>query len=467
MILIILIPVITGLLVGTILTNDFNGSKSNTLENTCNERKVNNNRYISEYLIPDSCSAPIAITTDNNGIVWFIQNNNSKLVSFNPSKNTFTDYTISNYYQNIESWSILSLDDEIWFTDHKNNFIWRFYKQNNSFVNYRLETQNSYPVQIIKNTNNHLIVSEIFGKKIAIVDPNQTKVNSSKGIIEIQPQIELEVLGGIAVDSNNTIWFTMLTWPIEGYLGSYKDNQFNFYELPEGISSPVGIAINNNNIWINDHGSSQFVVMNLINKSFTKFVTSSSDTYYSTTLPYWNKFDTHGNLWLNIHQANTIGKFDLNKQILIEYEIPTKNGDWGGISNHLQFDIDKQGNIWFTEWTENKIGFLDANKPLDFSVTTSTREISLKSDTPIEFFITIDPIKRIEIDIKSSGTFSNNGKLENISVSFEPVEKFIENKYQNRVIIESQNLDPGIYTIMISVKSESITQSIPIRIIQE
>ena len=78
MILIILIPVISGLLVGTILTNDFNGSKSNTLENTCNERKVNNNRYISEYLIPDSCSAPIAITTDNNGIVWFIQNNNSK-----------------------------------------------------------------------------------------------------------------------------------------------------------------------------------------------------------------------------------------------------------------------------------------------------------------------------------------------------------------------------------------------------
>ena len=52
-------------------------------------------------------------------------------------------------------------------------------------------------------------------------------------------------------------------------------------------------------------------------------------------------------------------------------------------------------------------------------------------------------------------------------MSFEPVEKFIENKYQNKVIIESQNLDPGIYTIMISVKSESITQSIPIRIIQE
>ena len=220
-------------------------------------------------------------------------------------------------------------------------------------------------------------------------------------------------------------------------------------------------------LWINDHGSSQFVVMNLINKSFTKFVTSSSNTYYSTTLPYWNKFDTHGNLWLNIHQANTIGKFDLNKQILIEYEIPTKNADWGDISNHLQFDIDKQGNIWFTEWTENKIGILDANKPLDFSVTTSTREISLKSNTPVEFFITIDPIKRIEIDIKASGTFSNNGKLENISVSFGPVEKFIENKYQNKVIIESQNLDPGIYTIMISVKSETITQSIPIRIIQE
>ena len=210
---------------------------------------------------------------------------------------------------------MIAIEDEIWFTDHQNNFIWKYSKSENKFEHFRLITENSYPVQILDNED-RIIVSEIFGKKIAILEKNELLINTTNGINEISPEIDLDVLGGIAIDSDDTIWFTMLTWPIEGYLGNYKDGEFNSYKLPEGVSSPVGIAVKENHIWINDHGSSQFVLFNLENNTFTKYVTSSSKSDFTTTLPYWNKFDQEGNMWMNIHQSNTIAKFDIMKQIL-------------------------------------------------------------------------------------------------------------------------------------------------------
>lgn len=465
LIIIFTLSITLGLIVGTQLINNNIRFQENGSQDSCNIRKENKNRYINEYVIPDHCSAPVAITIDNDGIIWFIENNNSKLVSFNQKNNVFNEYEISNYYSNIKSWSIITIDNEIWFTDHQNNLIWKFNKKNNLFEHYIIPTANAYPVQIINDMNGRILVSEIFGKKIAIIDRDFTLTNTSKGITEIEPPLDLEVLGGIAVDQDNTIWFTMLTWPIEGQLGNYKEGKFNFYKLPEGVLSPVGVAILDNNIWINDHGSNQFVVFNTHNKTYTKFITSPSKTDYTTTLPYWNKFDMNGNLWMNIHQSNTIAKFDTTRFVLIEYDIPTRNLDWGGIANALQFDIDNEGNIWFTEWTENKIGFLDVKKPLEFSIESSTREIEIESDDSGEVILTIEPEKMIEVDIEVSGTFTGNGLLKNISITFEQIDNKFNTKQEIPIKIEPQNLDSGSYTIMLSVRNQEITQSIPVKLI--
>ena len=116
-------------------------------------------------------------------------------------------------------------------------------------------------------------------------------------------------------------------------------------------------------------------------KTFTKFSTSSSTSQFSTTLPYWNKFDSKGNMWFNVHQANTIAKFDVKKAILIEYDIPTRNKNWGNISNALQFDIDKNDNI--------SIGFSD----LGLSEVKITYELNSETRFPINdlFFVSLSP----------------------------------------------------------------------------
>ena len=464
LLLLLTLPIILGLIVGSQIINDVDNEQGELIQDSCNLRTENNNKYIKEYVIPTRCSAPVAITIDNEGLIWFIENNHSKLVSFNPNQDSFIEYQISDIYLDVQSWSMIAVDNEIWFTDHRNNLIWKYIKSENRFEYYKLLTENSYPVQIINNKN-QMIVSEIFGKKIAILEIDQLITNTTNGIDEISPEIDLDVLGGIAIDDEDRIWYTMLTWPIEGYLGSYKDGEFISYKLPREISSPVGITIRENQIWINDHGSSQFVLFNLENNTFTNYVTSSSKSDFTTTLPYWNKFDNDGNIWMNVHQSNTIAKIDVEKKILIEYEIPTKNFDWGGISNPLQFDIDNQGNIWFTEWTENKIAMLDTKKPLEFDIESSTREIIIDNNKTGEMILTIEPKKQLDAEIKITGTFTKNGLIKNVSITFEQIENEFDVKKEIPISVKSDNLTKGTYTIMVSVESGEITQSIPIRLV--
>ena len=147
--MVFIIPIIFGLIIGTQLIDNSNNDPEKEVQDSCNLRYENNNRYIKEYVIPSKCSAPVAITIDSEGIVWFIENNHSKISSYNPEEDSFNEVIISEVYSDIQSWSMIAVDDDIWFTDHRNNFIWRYMKSENIFEHYILPTEDAYPVQII------------------------------------------------------------------------------------------------------------------------------------------------------------------------------------------------------------------------------------------------------------------------------------------------------------------------------
>ena len=70
------------------------------------------------------------------------------------------------------------------------------------------------------------------------------------------------------------------------------------------------------------------------------------------------------------------------------------------------------------------------------------------------------------IDFSASGTFSNNGKLQNITVEFNHDGKTISGeKYINVIIDTDEKLNKGEYTLMINARNEPITISIPIKLI--
>ena len=63
--MVFIIPIILGLIIGTQLIDNSNNDLKEEIQDSCNLRYENNNRYIKEYVIPSKCSAPVAITIDS------------------------------------------------------------------------------------------------------------------------------------------------------------------------------------------------------------------------------------------------------------------------------------------------------------------------------------------------------------------------------------------------------------------
>ncbi len=51
-------------------------------------------QYIEEFAVPTANSAPLAVTVDERGIVWFTESNASKLGRFDPSSRIFQEYAV-------------------------------------------------------------------------------------------------------------------------------------------------------------------------------------------------------------------------------------------------------------------------------------------------------------------------------------------------------------------------------------
>ncbi len=436
----------------------------------CSPRSAASNRFITEFVIPTPCSAPIGITVDERGIVWFSETNSSKIGNFDPRTKTFREFLIphGDDGKGAESWSLAFDEDGIlWFTDHENNAVWSFDEKREHFERYDIPTPGSFPVQLVIDSHGNIWLSEIYGNKIAKIDPSLVRANSTNGFVEFEPPGRLDLLGGLSVAPDGRIWIAMLTYPIVGRIAVYDPitDEFEVFDLPEGISSPVGIAVDSEGrVWISDHGTSQFVLFDTNDGSFRRFSTSLGNTAFPVTLPYWNMIDKDGNMWFNVHQANTIAKFDVNKWWLVEYEIPTRNDDWGGISNALQFTIDNDGNVWFTEWTESKIGFLDASAELPISIDASTREAVIRAGSSIELEFTLISDEPVIVSFETSGTFSLSGELRNVTAVFSNPSPFeFEGRSTVRLTLDADTtLLPGEYTLMVSFRSGPVTISVPI-----
>jgi streptogramin lyase len=73
-------------------------------------------RYIDEYDVPTPHSAPLALTVDRNGIVWFTESNATKLGRFDPGTGTFREYPVPGIG---DMWGITTdMSGDIWLTQY-------------------------------------------------------------------------------------------------------------------------------------------------------------------------------------------------------------------------------------------------------------------------------------------------------------------------------------------------------------
>ena len=479
---------------------------------------LNSNNYVTEYKLPHDCEMPLGIAVDNQaGKVWYVSTKQGALGDYNLITKKFDKETkipiwnVRKYpmdFSNVWSVKVDPKGNSIWFTDEKQNTIWRYSKAF-GFDMYKIPERSSTfgtisPVSLDFDSKGDLYFVGMHSPVLWLGNVTQMKNNTSDGIRKIPMPVgsfkdidpKQISTGSLAVDNKrNVIWISLSAFASEGEILRYNitSRTFDTFVLPEQLSLPVGLAVDNNgNLWATDHGTSIFYTIDTKSHNVTMFATSNAspkiyglnessslpeDAY---TLPYWmEKGADDGSIWFNEHQGNKIARFDPVTNTLYEYWIPTQNRLWGdcppssktcGIANVLQFSNGENGQTWFTELSENKIGSIapstyynnNGNHQLPFSVSASPPELTIKRGQSVEIKVNISSgaSLRSDINMVSSGTFTPTGALGNSTGSFSEQSFSLEPMHTKEVsfiFTPATDLGSGEYTLMLGAQNDAIT----------
>ena len=479
------------------------------------------NNYITEYKLPSTCEMPLGILVDDQlAKVWYVSTKHGTLGSYNLATHKFDKevaipvWNVRNIpTDNSQVWSVKEdKSGNIWFTDEKQNAIWRYSKSVGGFEMYKVPEMSkafgtTYPVSIDFDSNGNVYFVGIRSPVLWFGNITQMKNGTSTGITKIPIPIngfkgidpDLISTGSIAVDNKrNVVWISMLSFPSKGEILRYNitSKTFHTFSMPPGLNSPVGVAVDENgNPWVTDHATSLFFMLNASNGNTTTYATSrASPQIYGVSdansipagaysLPYWIEKGSGGNdgsLWFNEHEGNKIARFEPSNNTLYEYWIPTQNRLWGncppnnqtcGIANALQFSNGPNGQTWFAEWSENNIGSLTGinYRQLPFSVSVFPQELTIKRGQAVEIKVNVSAPTTTRlaqnhsnstVEMVASGTFAPGGDLGNSTGIFSqaslPMPDTHAAKQVSFIFTPSTNLKLGEYTLMIGAQNKEV-----------
>jgi virginiamycin B lyase len=497
--------------------------------------EINSNEFITEYKLPAICEMPLGIAVDD-GKVWYVSTENGTMGAYKIQQNSFAkEVPIPvwkarlNHLDFSQVWAIKpDGKGNIWFTDEKQNAVWKYIESSQTFDMYKVPTapkafDTTYPVSLGFDLNGNIYFVGIRSTSLWFGEVAKMRNGTSNGISAIPMPVDkfsgidptLISTGSLAVDNDrNAVWVSMLAFQKRGEILRYDigTKTFKVFDMPEELASPVGLVVDNSgNLWITDHGTSIFYKLDTSTGNITKFVTSkasprifgigsvgSNSTSNSNinindapagayTLPYWIQKSGDGSLWFNEHTGNKIAKFDPINNTMIEYWIPTQNKLFGmcqnnnvadknnnqkcGIANALQFSVgqnkDDSNQIWFTEWSENKIGKVNVQKQLPFRVSIPIKEVAVKRGESLEVKVNIDTSTNQRIRMIAAATLTPTGDLGNSTGSFSE-ESFSlstgNTKQISYIFTPSSYLKAGVYTLMIGAENDDVSYLKAVRV---
>jgi virginiamycin B lyase len=477
--------------------------------------------YITEYKLPATCEMPLGILVDDQlAKVWYVSTKQGTLGSYDLATHKFDKELIIPVWNvrniptdNSQVWSVREdKSGNIWFTDEKQNAIWRYSKTVGGFDLYKVPEMSkvfgtTYPISIDFDSKGNVYFVGIRMPVLWFGNTTQMKNGTSNGINKIPIPTDgfkgispdLISTGSIAVDNKrNVVWISMLSFPSKGEILRYNitSKTFDTFNMPSGLNSPVGVAVDEKgNPWVTDHATSLFFMLNASNGKTTIYATSRvSPQIYGVSdvnsipqgaysLPYWiekGSAGSDGSLWFNEHEGNKIAKFEPSNSTLYEYWIPTEDRLWGncppnsqtcGIANALQFSRGHNGQTWFAEWSENKMGSLTATnyRQLPFSVSAYPQELTIKRGQAVEIKVNVSATTTIRlsqnhsnstVEMIASGTFTPGGDLGNSTGIFSQGSFSMPDahaiKQVSFIFTSATNLKPGDYVLMLGAQNNEV-----------
>lgn len=480
----------------------------------CGEGKVNSNSYVKELALPSKCEMPNGIAVDSSG-VWYFASKNGTLGSYSLSDEAFSKaYKIPDSRGSLKQTDLfgsgtIKLDSQgnPWITsDRFSSGIYRFNKAEESFDIFYLpgNATSNFPISFdFDSTGKAVYLVGIRTPSLFIGDISNMRNGTSEGIAEVPFPLDkfegvdkrLISSGSVAVDDvNGIVWATVLAFKQKGMIFGYdlSTKQLLTFDLPPDLNSPAGSIVDiSGNLWVADHGTSKFFKLDPKSGQITQYVTSapssrifggSSPPPDAYSLPFWFQRGSGGELWFNEHTGNRIARFDPVSGRLVEYWIPSQNGNWVtttagcrssegascGLANVLQFSTGPNDQVWFSEWTENKLGSIDSRKELPVEISVDKDEVAVARGDSIEIMAELTAGSAgFDGKMISSGTLTPTGSLGNSTGIFSQESVVIDagnSKQISFTFVPAQDLSSGSYTIMIGAENDEITYLRPVKI---
>jgi virginiamycin B lyase len=456
-----------------------------------NDARANSNAHITEYVLPSDCEIPLGIAVEGD-TVWYVSTKQGTLGSYNSADGNFEEFPVPSWPARSDPTGIsqvfaVRLDDSgenVWFTDDKSNLLWRFNKSSGTFDKFISPAVG--PISFDFDANGNIYLVGVRSNSIFFGELAKMKPDTQEGFTEIKlpldafAQIRDNAInsGSITVDrERNVVWTTILSYQTIGQIFQYDvaTKEVTVTDLPEGLTSPVGTVLDGEgNLWLTDHGTSVFFMLDASDGTITRYVTSipSSRIFGGQTpdnavsWPYWLQSDDDGSIWFNQHAGNKIARFDPQTQTLVEYWIPSQNENWGncpegsatcGIANAVQFAVGADGQAWFTEWSENKIGTVKNPEP-PFSIS-APEEVTVERGESAEVEVDVSSQDGFTGRTIAAGTFTHTGSLGNSTGIFsqQSVEVGAGGTEQlSYVFTPADDLAEGQYMLMVGAENDDV-----------
>ena len=500
------------------------GYSSDEVSRFCstNEQALSN-EYVKEYKIPTTCTQPLAITVDHNGIVWFAQTNTGMVAKFDPVTEVFTEYH-NQVWENVEKIFITSAinnnaepsklrsmiwgmdyfpDGTVWFTDEATDAIWKFSIDAESYdrISYSQidENKSSLPQKLVID-GSKIIINDFTGGRLSFLDYAQDREGLRH--YSIPSVVPDAVTSDFAIDSEKGVWYTnwvpsgqgiLVKFDYPGYefqvtqgevtQGLLLQDFIEWYNFPVGLTTPNGVTVGpDQKVWLANTSSNYFFSFDPKTEEFTKYVTSipTIDSYGNfgknpVSNPYWIEHHD-GSIIMNEHNANRIGVFNPSSETLVEYTVPSRNPNWAdcegidycGVAQVFDFAVDGK-KIWFTEWVENNIGVVDTSISPPFSIDINVNQITLEKGQTSEIPLKVTKASSwngmsidASVNHSSTSTFSDiiiKPELNNFSLSDTSTTISVQISVSEHALSGTHKVLLGAYTDDIAV-SQFITVTI-------
>ena len=268
---------------------------------------------------------------------------------------------------------------------------------------------------------------------------------------------------------NDSVWIAgvgsqnILQYKINQENNSVKDISM-IQSIPKDnitlFSSPTDLLVNNNILWLTEHGTSFLTSYDLGNGTVTRYSTSQNN-FHTTTLPFWIRgAEDPKVLWFNEHQGNKIGRFDLSNKTLTEYSIPSLPKD-GYLTYPLNISQDPHDEkvLWFSEWNTDKVGMINGHITIPFEINLNVTRITLDHGKTgvVDLEIKGDMHFSGPLYLNASSSITSTAELGNLTVKFSSNVVDVSHDNTVKLFINGDGVSPGNYTVGISASDGFVT----------